>query len=98
MGFLNLFSKPPSNIVRLPQGSFTVDASGKVVASTLPQTFPESQVREIGEAVITTFRSALSTDLPLTEITVHYAALKLTARELRGGAMIFLAPKMMGSK
>lgn len=98
MGFLNLFSKQASNVLRLPQGSFTVDASGKVVASTLPQTFPESHVREIGEAIVATFRSALATALPLTEITVHYGGLKLTARELRGGAMIFLAPKTMASK
>ena len=98
MGFLNLFSKPSSNVLKLPQGSFTVDSSGKIVTSTLPQAFPESYVREIGEAIVETFRSALATELPLTEITVHYAALKLTARELRGGAMIFLAPKTMGSK
>jgi hypothetical protein len=30
-------------------------------------------------------------------LVVHYDALKITARELRGGAIIFLAPKVAQS-
>ena len=103
MGILNLLTRrgSPSNdtaLVRLPTGSFTVDPSGKVVASTLPQSFPAAQVRQIGDVVLATFRSAREADLPLMELIVDYATLKLTARELRGGAIIFLAPRSLGQK
>src|SRR5262245_20380335 len=102
MGILNLLTRRGSGgdtaLVRLPTGSFTVDPSGKVVASTLPQSFPGAQVRQIGEVVLATFRSAREANLPLMELIVDYATLKLTARELRGGAIIFLAPRSLGQK
>ena len=31
-------------------------------------------------------------NLPVTELAIHYSALKITAKEQRGGVMIFLAP------
>jgi hypothetical protein len=92
MGFLNLFSKPPPTVLRLPSGSFTVDRDGAIIASTLPQWFPEPLTRQIGRTVITVFRSALEAQLPLSELILHFAALKITARELRGGAIVFLRP------
>ena len=50
MGLLSFFSKPAAQtLVRLPTGSFTVDPSGRIVASTLPQTFPVEQVRSVAE-------------------------------------------------
>jgi len=103
MGILNLLSKRNApggapTLVRLPTGSFTVDPTGKVVASTLPQSFPAAQVRRMGDQVLATFRSAREANIPLTELIVDYAALKLTARELRGGAIIFLAPRSLGPK
>jgi len=95
MGFLSLFSKAPeaAKIERLPSGSFTIDRSGHVVTSTLPGSFPEVRVKLIGETVLKVFRSAQDQGLPLKEMFIHFAGLKLTARELRGGAIIFLAPK-----
>jgi len=39
------------------------------------------------------FRQARKAQLPLAEMTIHFSSLKITARELRGGAIIFLAPK-----
>ncbi len=93
MGFLNLFSKPvEAGLVRLPKGSFTVDPTGRILSQTLPQSFPEAHAKEIGRVVLTTFKSAKELNLPLREIFIHFAGLKLTAKELRGGAMIFLAP------
>lgn len=93
MGLLSLFSRSaPANPVRLPAGSFTIDPGGRVIASTLPQSFPPNLVREIGQLVLSTFRSAQQANLPLTELIADYSALKLTARELRGGAIVFLAP------
>ena len=93
MGLLNLFSKrAEASLVRLPKGSFTVDPTGRILTQTLPQSFPEEQVKEIGRVVLDAFKTAKAVNLPLKEIFVHFAGLKLTAKELRGGAMIFLAP------
>ena len=36
--------------------------------------------------------SAREANLPVTELVVHFSALKITAKEQRGGVMIFLAP------
>jgi hypothetical protein len=76
----------------LPSGSFTIDRTGRMVSSTLSNIFPEKLALEIGRAVIETFRKAQAAEVVLTELTVNFASLKLTARELRGGAIVFLAP------
>ena len=95
MGLLNLLTRRSFSpvLVRLPTGSFTLDPSGRVVASTLPRSFPAARVQQIGALVLSTFQSAREAQLPLTELIADYSALKLTARELRGGAIIFLAPR-----
>jgi hypothetical protein len=93
MGLLNMFSKSVPALVRLPSGSFTVDRSGNVLVATLPSTFPAEMVEEIARAVLDTFRDAQVAQLPLAEFVVHYPSLKISAREMRGGAMIFLTPK-----
>lgn len=95
MGLLNLFSKREADatISRLPSGSFTVDSEGRIVTSTLPQAFSGSAVKEISQAVLTAFRGAQKAQMPLHELSFNYAALKITAKELRGGAIIFLAPQ-----
>jgi hypothetical protein len=93
MGILNLFSRSRSNkLVKMPSGSFTLDRDGKVMSSTLPQSFPAEYVQEIGDHVLAAFGKAKKAQIPLTELVVHYATFKLLARELRGGAMIFLMP------
>lgn len=94
MGFLGLFSKPAAdpNVGRLPSGSFTIDRGGQVVASTLPRWFDEKLTQEIGTLILRMFQKAQTVNLPQREFSIHYAGLKITARELRGGAMIFLAP------
>lgn len=103
MGILSLLTKRGAagdarNLVRLPTGSFTVDPSGKIVASTLPHSFPESQMRRIADLILATFQSAREARIPLTEVIADYATLRLTARELRGGAIIFLAPRSLGER
>ena len=94
MGLLNMFSAKPeeSTLTRLPAGSITVDAEGSIITSTLPRNFPETSVQEITSRVLKIFREAKTAQMPLTEIAVEFPALKITARELRGGAIIFLAP------
>ncbi len=93
MGILSLFSKnssPP--LTRLPDGCFTVDRNGQVLTSTLPQTFPPELLEKLTQLVLQTFRSARQARLAFHEIRVQFPALKITARELRGGAIVFLAP------
>lgn len=97
MGLLNLFSKP-STLIQLPRGSFTVDKDGRVLASTLPRAFPEEFAEEIALQVLGAFRSAQKAQITLSEIIVQYTNLKVTARELRGGAIIFLVPKNLSGQ
>ena len=98
MGFLNLFSKPaPAVLLQLPTGSFTVDRSGEVVVATLPSSFPRALVQQIGSAVVDTFREAQAAQLPLAELVINYPSFKITARELRGGAIVYLSPSQSAS-
>jgi hypothetical protein len=99
MGILNFFGRPPSvNMLRLPAGSFTVDPRGRVLASTLPQNFPLELIHRISELVLSRFQTARALEMPFNELVADYSALKLTARELRGGAIIFISPRGLGGK
>ncbi len=101
MGLLNLFKKTVNEgpgLTRLPSGSYTIDAAGKVLVSTLPRAFPEAKLKEISHQVLQAFRLAREANMAVSEVVVHYASLRLTARELRGGAIIFLAPKGVGNR
>jgi hypothetical protein len=80
-----------AGIRRLPTGSFSVDRTGRVISSTVPQGFPRPHLENIAVAVLQTFRSAEETDLPLTEFSVYYSGFKISARELKGGAIVFLS-------
>ncbi len=93
MGFLKLFTKPSPTLLALPAGSYTVDRGGEVLASTLPSSFPPELATAIAQGVREAFRGAAEAQLPLTELVIHYPTLKIKARELRGGAIIFFFPK-----
>jgi hypothetical protein len=98
MRLLNLLPKPKLHLVRLTSGSFTVDLNGRILVSTLPHAFPETWAREIGQRVLAAFRAARQAQAPLSELVAEYSALRLTARSLRGGAIIFLSPQGFGRK
>jgi hypothetical protein len=93
MGLLSFFTKSAPTLLRLPSGSFSVDREGSVLTSTLPSSFPASLVREIAQQVRTAFGDAAKAQLPLAELIINYPSLKISARELRGGAIVFLSPK-----
>lgn len=94
MGLLNkLFKSSAPELQRIPSGSFTLDAKGNLVSSTVPTWFPPSHLHDIGHNIVAIFRDAQQAQLQMSELIVHYGALKITARELRGGAIIFLSPK-----
>jgi hypothetical protein len=97
MGLLNLFAKPAPMLVRLPSGSFTVDRDGRVLTGTLPSSFPASLVKEIAHQVRATFGEAAAAQLPLAELVVNYPSLRIAARELRGGAIVYLSAKAPSS-
>ena len=93
MGLLNLFSKPVPALLRLPAGSFTADSDGTVLIGTLPSSFPKELVDEIAQRVVAAFSEATEAQLPLVELNINYASLRIVARELRGGAIVFLSPR-----
>lgn len=97
MGLLSFFAKPAPTLLKLPSGSFTVDREGAVIVGTLPSSFPDEMVHAIAQEVLGAFRDAAAAQLIVSEIVIHYSSLKVTARELRGGAIVFLAPKVTAS-
>ena len=100
MGILSWFSKTSDTTVlsRLPSGSFTVDSHGRILASTLPQSCLAVHVRGISQLVLSTFKKAQQLQMPSGELIVEYGSLRLTARELRGGAIVFLTPRALNQK
>lgn len=81
--------------MHLPAGSFTLDRDGRIMTSTLPQSFPSEHLRAIGDRVLASFKFAKKAQIPLTELIVQFSALKLLAKELRGGAIVFLMPQSL---
>ena len=94
MGLLKPFSRQQkaAHPERLPSGCFTIHREGGLVASTLPSTFSEEKIMEIGKEVLRIFASAQQADLALTDLHLDFSGMNITARELRGGALIFLLP------
>jgi len=97
MGFLSKLFRSPKPLLKLHSGSFSIDRSGQIVACTLPSSFPRNLVENIGQCVTLTFEQARSSQLPLEELVVNYPALRITAREMRGGAMVFLATQSLNT-
>ena len=97
MGLLNLFSKSRATVHRLPTGSITVDRNGEVVTTTVSSTYPAVLLRNITQEILGLFQQAREKQLPLAELNLHFASLQITAREMRGGAIIFLSPKTASS-
>lgn len=93
MGFLTKSKESKGDLKRLPAGTFTVDADCHVVSSTVPHTVSEAQVRDIGRHVLSIFQEARQANLQFSELVVQYEAFKITAREMRGGAIVFLSPR-----
>ena len=97
MGLLNLFSKSRATVHRLPSGTITVDCNGDLVTTTVSSTYPAALLQQITCEVLTLFRAAREKQLPMAEFNLYFASLQITAREMRGGAIIFLSPKTASS-
>lgn len=70
-----------------------MDRNGLVVSRTLPSSFPAELIKVVAEKVLSIFREAATAQLPPSELVVDYSSLRITAREMRGGAVVFLTPK-----
>jgi hypothetical protein len=99
MGFLSLFKSSRSpGLPPLPSGSYTVDREGKVVTRTISSSVSAGALEQISAQVLQTFREAKQANLNIHEFTINTIALNIKARELRGGAIIFLSPRGTGRK
>lgn len=97
MGFLTSWFRSAKPLLQLHSGSFSMDRTGRILATTLPSSFPRHLLETVGQCVALTFQEAHTAQLPLAELIVHYPGLKITAREMRGGAMVFLStPSLTG--
>ena len=93
MGFLKRLFHSRAAVQQLPTGSVTVDRDGHVVTYTVSSAYPKALLRDIGLEVLSIFHEAREAQIPLAEISIHFTSLNITARELRGGAVIFLLPQ-----
>lgn len=93
MGFLKKLFGGRAAVQQLPAGSLTVDRHGDIVTCTVSSSYPRPLLLEIGADVLKLFREARSAQMPLTEVSLQFGSLHITARELRGGAIIFLLPQ-----
>jgi hypothetical protein len=93
MGILKRFFKARPLVQQLPLGSMIVNREGEVITTTVSSAYPRVLLREIAQEVVRLFREAREAQLPLAELSLHFASLRITARELRGGAIIFLFPQ-----
>lgn len=92
MGFLKRSKAAAIEPLCMPTGCFTMDAGGAVVASTMPSDFPRKTLEAVGEALVRTLREADTAGLGLTEFSVHFGSLRLSARDLHGGTLVFINP------
>jgi hypothetical protein len=93
MGFLKKIFRRTASVQELPSGSLTVDRNGNTITSTISSAYPASLLKEIARDVLKLFQEARDAQMPLGEVSLHFASLRVTARELRGGAIIFLFPQ-----
>ncbi len=95
MGILNWFAKSAPAVRKLPVGSFTVDRHGKVMTTTAGPEYPQWLLDDTAREVLILFREARSARMPLNGLDLNFAGLHIRAREMRGGAIIFLSPQNM---
>jgi hypothetical protein len=93
MGILNWFGKPAPDVQTLTAGSFTVDRQGNVLTTTVGSAYPQWLLDDTAREVLSLFRGAREAQMPLTGLDLIFAGLHITAREMHGGAIIFVAPQ-----
>lgn len=76
----------------IPRGAFTYDSAGGILVGSVPQAWME----EFGPMLVKTLRKAFGVaaekGLILNEIALYYAGVRIVARDLRGGGIVYLLP------
>lgn len=93
MGFLKKLFGGMAAVQQLPTGTVTVDRNGNIVTSTVSSAFSRKLLKDIAGDVLELLSQSRLAQMPLAEITLNFGSLRITARELRGGAIIFLLPQ-----
>ena len=94
MGLLNLFkSQKGEGPAPLPSGSYTVDREGKIVSRTISSVISTQGLEQFATQVLQTFKEARLAELNISEFCVNTGVMNIKAKELRGGAIIFLSPR-----
>ena len=93
MGLLKWFSGSRPAVHKLPSGSFTVDRQGRVATGTVGADCPVSLLDDIAKEILSVFSEARAAQMPLAEVSLDFAGLQISARDMQGGAIIFLTPK-----
>jgi hypothetical protein len=93
MGLLKWFSSSRPAVHKPPSGSFTVDRHGKVMTTTVAADVPASLLDSIAKEILSVFREARTAQMPLHEVSLDFAGLQISARDMQGGAIVFLSPK-----
>ncbi len=93
MGLLKKLFRRQASVQDLPSGSLTVDRNGNTITSTISSAYPAGLLKNIAKDVLKIFAEARDAQVPVSELSIHFASLRVTARELRGGAIIFLFPQ-----
>ncbi len=93
MGILNWFGKSGPAVDKLSPGSFTVDRHGNVVTATVGSEYPQWLLDDTAREVLSLFRGAREAQMPLDGLELNFAGLRIAAREMQGGAIIFLSPQ-----
>jgi hypothetical protein len=93
MGFLKRLFRSHAAVQQLPAGGLVVARDGKVVTSTISSAYPQALLRDIARDVLSLLSQARDAQMPLVELSIHFGSLRITAREMRGGAVIFLSPQ-----
>ncbi|MCI0745914.1 MAG: hypothetical protein L0Y58_10955 [Verrucomicrobia subdivision 3 bacterium] len=100
MGFVTQFFIKPAKpaLVELPHGSFMIDRNGRIMTSTLPGTFPPGHIYDITERILAALRAAERTEMALSELVIDFTTIRLVARYMRNGALVFVEPQAMISE
>jgi hypothetical protein len=93
MGFLKKIFGGLAEVQQLPTGTITVDRNGNIVTSTVSSAASKKLLKGIAHDVLELLNEARAAQSPLAEVSLHFGSLRVTARELRGGAIIFLLPQ-----
>lgn len=88
-----LSKRRPVGPEHFPHGSYTVAPDGRIVVSTLPGSFPRERMAAIGKVILSALATARELGTPFSELAADFAGLEIRARDLAGGAIIFITPQ-----